>query len=266
MGIVIIVIIALLAVGGIYAYANYDPATFNGIINNIPGISTSENKLQDCSIYKKQYSKDFSDNPDNMITGALDGVAKTRACEKYNAQLKKQSEDEKMAVLRSEAEAVNKSIEELAQAAKDYVANTPMRCAEFSQKDFSGYDLRQKDLSWCNLERVNFYLADLTGTKFNSAKLYNANFIGADLTGADLSGADLRTARFNSAKLIGANLQGADLTSAFLNNANLNGANLNGAYLGRADISGAIFTGCTGTPTGQTAGEQLPICTPIPPK
>ena len=85
-----ILIIALLAVGGIYAYANYDTEIFNGIINNIPGISTSESKLKDCAIYKEKYGKDFSDNPDNMITGALDGVAKTRACEKYNAEIKKQ--------------------------------------------------------------------------------------------------------------------------------------------------------------------------------
>ena len=202
MGIVTIVIIALLSVGGIYAYANYDPATFNGIINNIPGISTSENKLKDCSIYKKQYSKDFSDNQDTMITGALDGVAKTRACEKYNAQLQKQSEAERTAVLNAEARAIQekyeRQVEEEAQRNIEeetrYGQHNPRMCADLTQKDLRACDLRQygnlrdrdfsyANLYWAILSDMDLSRSNFTGANLNNAYLGNTNTTGAIFTG-----------------------------------------------------------------------------------
>jgi uncharacterized protein YjbI with pentapeptide repeats len=247
-----ILIIALLAVGGIYAYANYDTATFNGIINNIPGISTSENKLQDCSIYKKQYSKDFSDNSDNMITGALDGVAKTRACEKYNAEITKagqtdpgkqqriQAELERVALARVEQEAYNKAAEELAQRIKNYNEAFPL----------------VREPSLMAEQRLQIY-------GFNGRHC-------VDITKKDLSGCDMRGVTMHDRDFSYTNFTGADMYQVDLARANFTGANLDGAYFANTVITDTIFTGCIGIPQGIPLGEPLgepsPICTPLPPK
>lgn len=75
------------------------------------------------------------------------------------------------------------------------------RCADFSQGDLRGANLRWADLS-------------------------NADLRGADLCGANLSCTDLR---------------GADLCDAYLCGANLYGADLWDANLGGADLSYATF-------------------------
>lgn len=252
MGIVIIVIIALLAVGGIYAYANYDPETFNGVINNIPGISTSESKLKDCSIYKEQYGRDFSDNPDNMITGALEGVAKTRACEKYNAEITKagqtdpgkqqriQAELERVALARVEAEAANKAAEELAQRIKNYNEAFPL--------------VREPRLM--EEQRMQIY--------------GNNGLHCVDITKKDLSGCDMRGVTMHDRDFSYTNFTGANMFDVDLARANFTGANLDGAYLFHTVITDTIFTGCIGIPQGiplgEPPGEPSPICTPIPPK
>lgn len=271
---VIIAIIGFIIIGGIYAYANYDikvdeqkfeqmlplkmvEQKFDELYETIPTESiestlqefsdsipikieektlTLEDRLMDCSKYKREYLESYKnvkttdDSMSAMIGDSLAGVQKTRACEKYNAEIKKQyevdperelriqAEHERVALARVEQEAANKAAEEERQIAiqkgKEYAENTPMRCQDLTQKDFSGCDLR------------NFTMHDMDFSY--------ANFQGANLFAVDLS----RT--------------------------NFTSANLDGAFFGRADISGAIFTGCTGIPTGQTAGATLPICTLIP--
>ena len=82
-------------------------------------------------------------------------------------------------------------------------------------------DLRDADLRFASLYRVNLTGADLSGADLRFASLSGANLRGADLSGADLRGADLSRA----------NLRGADLRGAVLSGASLSGANLTGATL-----------------------------------
>jgi hypothetical protein len=66
--------------------------------------------------------------------------------------------------------------------------------------------LRDQNLSYANLEGVNFGIADLRGTQLRGANLKNAILASADLDGAELNKADLR----------GANLQNASLKHAMM--------------------------------------------------
>ena len=88
---------------------------------------------------------------------------------------------------------------------------------ETGHRDFSGWDLREANLKWANLQGINLKSADLR----------EANLKWANLTDADLKRADLREANLKWAYLVGANLsfadlRGTDLTGAFLAGAKYN--------------------------------------------
>ena len=84
------------------------------------------------------------------------------------------------------------------------------------ETDFSGWNLRQSDLSQIDLSHTDLTRANLTGANLSEAELKQTNLWLANLTGAILRGANL-----SYANLSGANLSHADLTGANLTEANL---------------------------------------------
>jgi uncharacterized protein YjbI with pentapeptide repeats len=95
---------------------------------------------------------------------------------------------------------------------------------DFSRRNLSGVDLTGADLSdtfmhntnlqGANLTRTNLFRANLFQADLRQAILAEANLVGADFSGADLRGADLRGAKWGTAtrrlvKLTGAKLAGA---------------------------------------------------------
>ncbi|MFO0612734.1 MAG: DUF2169 domain-containing protein [Polyangiaceae bacterium] len=103
-----------------------------------------------------------------------------------------------------------------------------------SERDLTGADLRECDLSGLDLHRSFLEGADLRGVKLDGADLE-----GTVLARADLRGASLRGCRLAGANLGGANLEGATLDEADLSNAILMNAKVRGATFARADFSGA---------------------------
>ncbi len=104
------------------------------------------------------------------------------------------------------------------------------------KRDFEHTLLRDRDLSWQYLKKINLSHGDLSislleGVDLTEAQLINTNLFRADLTVANLYKANLR----------GANLRGADLRGAELASANLRFADLRDVSLAGADLSNAIL-------------------------
>ena len=110
-------------------------------------------------------------------------------------------------------------------------------------RNLSGVDLSDADLSGANLMNAKLSGADLSSADLSGANLMNAKLSGADLSGANLSGANLMNAKLSDADLSGAYLSGANLRSANLIGAYLSGADLSNTNLSRADLSGANLSG-----------------------
>ncbi|MVU79607.1 TIR domain-containing protein [Nocardia sp. ET3-3] len=111
-------------------------------------------------------------------------------------------------------------------------------------EDLRGLDLSREDLSFRNLQRLDFTGANMTETRLSGAVLDNAilrgvRLVDAQLDQASLVGADLRGADMTGVQLVSANLQNADLRGARLQRAQLDQANLVHANLGRADLTAA---------------------------
>lgn len=116
--------------------------------------------------------------------------------------------------------------------------------------DFSGQDLRDRDLTGADLERANLMGADLRGCSLRGANLTSAKLIGARLNDADLTNCQGRDAVFGEADLTGATLFGAELTntsfsSATMHDVDLRAANLDQARLIDTDLSGANLSEAT---------------------
>ncbi|MTE12170.1 WD40 domain-containing protein [Nocardia aurantiaca] len=111
-------------------------------------------------------------------------------------------------------------------------------------KDLRGLDLSREDLSFRNLQQLDFTGAIMTETRLTGAVLDQAvlrgvRLVGAQLDQASLVGTDLRGADMTEVQLTSANLQNADLRGARLHRAQLDQASLVRANLGRADLTGA---------------------------
>ncbi len=106
------------------------------------------------------------------------------------------------------------------------------------ERDFSGVDLYQVDLSRVKVPGIILKDANLTG----------CNFETSDLGGADLSGANLSQANLEFTDLRGANLQGT----------NLRRSNLRGATLDPEVLKSAILTGCI-LPTGNIFSPGMSV-------
>jgi uncharacterized protein YjbI with pentapeptide repeats len=111
-------------------------------------------------------------------------------------------------------------------------------------------DLSRTDLSGLDLSGLDFKKANLTGARFENAKMAGANLFACDLTDAVLTGADLTHANLDGtvlrrARLERANLQGASLFATIIEAADLSGANLSETriigYLRSANLSGATI-------------------------
>jgi uncharacterized protein YjbI with pentapeptide repeats len=141
------------------------------------------------------------------------------------------------------------------------------------ERNFSGINITEVNLSRANLTGIDFSDATLSIANFTGANLSEANLSGAKLNVAKMSGANFSQTKFNGAilnvaNLVRANLKGtqliqaaliraelirADLTGANLREANLSGAdlreaqlkqvNLSGANLSEADLRGASLVG-----------------------
>ena len=99
--------------------------------------------------------------------------------------------------------------------------------------------LRNRDLSYANLLRVDLRQVDLSGAKARGAILAATQLQGADLSRAQLQGAVLGVAQLQSADLSWAQLHGADLSWAQLQGATIRRAQLQGADLALAQLHGA---------------------------
>jgi len=115
---------------------------------------------------------------------------------------------------------------------------------DLSDRNLTGAKFRDSDLARATLRDANLSGADLRGARLVDADLADALFYEADLRGADLSRTNLRDAFFNHANLQGADLLAADMQRAEFLNADLRGAlirlaDLRNAYFRNADIRGA---------------------------
>ena len=96
--------------------------------------------------------------------------------------------------------------------------------------------LNGKGGSCANLSNADLFGADLRCANLRNADLFGADLRCANLSDADLRDADLRCANLSNADLFGANLRGANLSDANLRNADLCCANLRNADLSNADL------------------------------
>ena len=106
------------------------------------------------------------------------------------------------------------------------------------ERDFSGIEIRDADLS-----NISLYEAILRGAKLINVDLNRVCFYQADLSEADLSGCNLSNASLTKANLTKADLSDANLTEANLQEANLRNAILTNTDLKFTELIGADLTG-----------------------
>jgi len=112
--------------------------------------------------------------------------------------------------------------------------------------NISGANLSEANLSEANLNVARLSSTNLSRAILNGATLNVANLVRADLSAAQLIGAslirsELVRCELSKANFSGANLTEADLREVKLTQANLCGANLSGANLRGASASSANF-------------------------
>ena len=108
-----------------------------------------------------------------------------------------------------------------------------------------GVDLRDNDLSGCELCECYFLYANLQGVNLSGATLRASALLACNADGACFDGADCTNLRvvygsiMNGASLRGAKLELANLQGTPLRGSDLTGADLSGANLMEADFEGA---------------------------
>ena len=119
--------------------------------------------------------------------------------------------------------------------------------ADFSNRTFTGPDLRCADLSNSSFRNATLVGVDLSGANLAGADFTNATVTitapGADFSGAVLSGADFTTSDLRGAVFTGADLVGSDLTRLPYG---LSLATLDGTRLGCNRIYGGAYTTLVG--------------------
>lgn len=113
-----------------------------------------------------------------------------------------------------------------------------LRRYEDGERDFSGIEIKDADLSHVSLNYANLRGAKLINVNLSNATLWEVDLSEADLSGSNLTNASLTKANLTKADLSDANLSCADLNSANLRNANLTNTNLNYTDLIGADLIG----------------------------
>jgi uncharacterized protein YjbI with pentapeptide repeats len=119
----------------------------------------------------------------------------------------------------------------------------------FDECDFSGVDLTESvhlgsAFRNCNFRRASlshstFRQCSLLGSVFTETRMRPLRFIEVDLSLSVLGGCDLRTVDLSDCRLREANLVGADLRKAVLQRADLSGARVQDAKFDEADLRGA---------------------------
>lgn len=127
----------------------------------------------------------------------------------------------------------------LRHAPLSYIQNGDFQRANFSKAYLGAEDVDAA--SAINMERSDFYQANLSGASFRNAKLSGAKFYEALLSKTVFRKADLQNANFGFATLQdtdfrGANLRGAKFDDAVIRNVDFS----------NADVTGASFVNTTG--------------------
>jgi uncharacterized protein YjbI with pentapeptide repeats len=113
------------------------------------------------------------------------------------------------------------------------------------ERDFSGVDLSDEDLSLAQLPEIILRDCILDQTVFDSCDLSYGNLSGSYLFQSSFDGTKLR-----KANLIGANLAESSFRNAILDDANLSCTNLSGTILRNASTSKTSFDGALFCRTG----------------
>jgi hypothetical protein len=143
---------------------------------------------------------------------------------------------------------------------KGSCAGTPLRPGQdFLRCDFSGRNLRGKDLHSSSFKDVDFSSADLCGVDFHSASFTETHFTGANLTDANFDQSSHDEVSFAEANLEGASFKVATFSEVDFSGANLARVNFRGATLDEVDFSGATFCQ-TVRPDGSTDNRDCDIC------
>jgi hypothetical protein len=130
-------------------------------------------------------------------------------------------------------------------------AGTPLRPGQnFLGCDFSGDNLRGKDLHSATFKDVDLSDANLCG-----ANLESTSFADSDLSDANLSFVNLDSSSYSKTSFAGANLTGATFRVATFSKVNFSGANLAGVDLTGANIADTDFSGATFCRTVQPDGR-----------
>lgn len=115
--------------------------------------------------------------------------------------------------------------------------SNPWLRPDLSSASLEGIDLREADLSFCNLIDT-----DMRGVDFSNSLLIEAHFDGAGLDGCIFGDATLLRGFFRWAKLDGAHISDANLTTANFAQASLRGAKLWHSTLDKTNFSQADLT------------------------
>ena len=130
-------------------------------------------------------------------------------------------------------------------------AGTPLRPGQnFLGCDFSGDNLRGKDLHSATFKDVDLSDANLCG-----ANLESTSFADSDLSDANLSFVNLDSSSYSKTSFAGADLTGATFRVATFSKVNFTGANLTGADLTGATVADTDFSGATFCRTVQPDGR-----------
>jgi uncharacterized protein YjbI with pentapeptide repeats len=101
----------------------------------------------------------------------------------------------------------------------DQTRHDDLRFTIALQRDLTGADLRDRDLSQLHLYGKILSSADLSGEDLSYTVLKSADLRKAMLDGADLTGTDLTGARLQGALLFGTDLRQTELRDVYLSGA-----------------------------------------------
>ena len=123
----------------------------------------------------------------------------------------------------------------------------------YANLNFSGANLKQKELNGANLKRVNLDDSNLQEARLKSVNLTDTSLQRANLRGAHIHGAIMSNTNFQKADLSGSQIHGANISDTHFDKADLTGARLIGvdfedvnfikAVLRKAAILGPRFGG-----------------------
>jgi uncharacterized protein YjbI with pentapeptide repeats len=179
-----------------------------------------------------------------LAAGGIVAYAVFVAEKRFDAALRASDEERERAAQR----ALERAIERTSLQQTLFLMPT-LEGINLSDRDLSGFFLREKSLMSAELRNADMRDAILIGANLRYADLTEADLRRADLRGADLTGAPIIDAELSDAKLHGAKLEAADLRNAKLHNADLSDANLDLAKMNGVHFDGALYSEYTTWPS-----------------